>query len=310
MAFPFLMRKLFDNAGKGMKLLRSLLPKATESIPGAVIIGDDLRVSIGADGEPVVSVGRHLESNGSLIGTASSGAFGHVRLSDDPSDASGAGSGVAASPECVRRAKRLLLELYLGKEWVIAPSSGSYNRSYTWEAPMSGEYSITCVGAGGDGGAGARGTWVQGLGITTIWGGGGGGGGSGQRNSKQARIEGGARVSVTISRSGSAFGTSGQSWYLWAPRGSDGSGASGSSGGSGGSGYVNNGARGNDGRLVPWMSHGGGEGGAGGKSGDPNGYGNGGAGGPGGTGYIYGPDGSGGGSGGARGAVRIKLVSV
>lgn len=97
--------------------------------------------------------------------------------------------------------------------------------SGTWTVPYTQTYNVYVCGAGGWGGNGGSGTEY---GLTAYYtGGGGGGGGSGAYTAGQVRLTAGTVIPITIGSS--AFGTSGDAWYMAA--------GAGYSGGNGGAAY-------------------------------------------------------------------------
>ena len=137
----------------------------------------------------------HADSNSANIGQATSQVYGHVRLANDLNAQAASDLGVAVTPYAVNT--------YF-KEYLGAAHEHLFTSSQNWKVPVTGTYTVTCVGAGGNGGNCAP--RVNDL----CAGGAGGGGGAGETLIQDITLTGNTTISITVGAipSGtSSFGT-------------------------------------------------------------------------------------------------------
>ena len=95
MAFPNLLKRLFDTAGAGVKLRGDIMPFSAEAPKAGG--------TASAGTSNTVARADHVHP-GQTIGTASGTVSGTTKLSDATNSTSGADSGVAATPKAVKAA--------------------------------------------------------------------------------------------------------------------------------------------------------------------------------------------------------------
>lgn len=112
MAFPNLLKRLFDTDGAGVKLRGDIMPYSTAApkAGGTASAGTSNTVARGDHVHPAQT-----------IGTASGTVSGTTKLSDAIDSTSGADSGVAATPKAVKAAYDKAVEAKSAAESSIDP---------------------------------------------------------------------------------------------------------------------------------------------------------------------------------------------
>lgn len=190
---------------------------ASRSSAGIVQIGEGLNITDASEssgeGEDssttspgILSLGTHSAMDSSQYGKGDFQFYGHVKLTDNFEEDTAAKDGVGISAAGVKAAWNRLVGA--GTETIITTSG-------TWVAPETGQYALTCVGGGGNGGSSGltvKGSIYGGGSPTRYWGcggGGGGGGGAGQTVTKTVSLTKGTSISVVVGGSGgsTSFGS-------------------------------------------------------------------------------------------------------
>lgn len=189
---------------------------ASRSSAGIVQIGEGLNITDASEssgeGEDssttspgILSLGAHHSEDYELYGKGNFQFFGHVKLTDNFEEETSAKDGVGISAAGVKAAWDRLVGA--GTETIIT-TSGS------WVVPETGQYALTCVGGGGNGGASGLSVKGQIYGGSNNWywgcgGGGGGGGGAGQTVTKTVSLTKGTSIQVVVGGAGgsTSFGS-------------------------------------------------------------------------------------------------------
>ena len=191
----------FDPEGKP-----KALSLATPHAPGIVQVGQGLNITLAApDGTEteeeeapetpgVLSLGLHASADPAVYGQGNSVNYGHVRIVDNFEEELTSADGVAISPKGVKKAWDRLFGVVDGQTFTV---SGS------WTVPETGQYTVTCVGGGGNGGKGGNGYYeryseANALRNAIAGGGGGGGGGAGQVLTQKLSLTKGTVISFTV----------------------------------------------------------------------------------------------------------------
>ena len=178
-----------------------IVPRTASSTRSGIVIADKGLTMIDSS----LTVSDHA-SNLHEYGVGNYQLYGHLKLTDDYEQGTGASEGVGVSPLGLQTMKNDVLGIV---------STTTITSSRTWVVPETAKYQIVLVGGGGNGGSGGNGAFnmcnlSDGGTRHYVSGAGGGGGGAGETITTTVTLTKGTSINVVIGGSGggaTSFGT-------------------------------------------------------------------------------------------------------